>query len=337
MKTAIRATAILLALAGTGCQEQRSTGTSTETENAIVARSFPVDSILPSVSGNEDGAVVATVRLDSSNYDFSATRADGRDLDVVDQSENPLSFDLLAWEPSLSRGRLRVRIDPWNREHGAKLLVRTGLPAANRSSSAAVWRGIPADLRIAWSSILVDDFEAGNLLHNRLPDSSFWYLGGAVMNSGLVAADNGRSGSALHVGCNTNQCTSERGLLAATQISRSFRSFRALDSLELWAKGTGRLWVTFESLDSVQMGRMARGRIDSILPRRAWTARNLTSSWTRIVVRPEDFDPADNQFGNVGWLALRDSINYLVFHLDSGTGMWIDDIRFHGIVKDDLR
>ena len=337
MKTPARLASLVLPIVLLACQEQRSTGTSTETENAVVARSFPVDSILPPVLGSDDDPVVATLRLDASSFDFSSSRADGRDLDVVGSDDSPIAFDLVAWEPTASRGRLRIRIDPWLRAEHATIKVRSGLPPARRSSSSAVWKGIPADLRVAWSSVLVDDFETGNLMRNRLPDSSFWFLGGSIMNSGIASASSGRIGSALRLSCNANQCGNQRGLLAATMVSKGFRSLRSLDSIELWARGSGRLWVTLESLDSIQIGRLARGKIDSIQPRRAWSGRIVGSSWARLVVRPEDFDPADGQFGNVGWLAMRDSVNYVSFLLDGSSEIWIDDIRFHGIVADDLR
>lgn len=337
MKNATRMLVLLLLFAGAGCQDQRSAGTSTETENAIVARSFPVDSILPTLLGKDDDPVVATLRLDSSNFNFSSSRVDGKDLDVVTDDDKALAFDLVSWDPTAALGRLRVRLEPHYREQSSIIKVRTGLPAANRSSDSAVWKDVPSHLRLAWSSVLLDDFESGNLLHNGFPDSSFWFLGGSITGSGIVAASNGRSGSVLHLTCNLNQCTTDKGLLAATSLTNTYHSFRALDSIELWTRGTGRLWVTLESLDSLQMARLARGRIDSVQPRRAWTSRPLDTQWNRVAIRPSDFDPADGQEGNVGWLAMRDSINYFTILLDSGTEMWIDDIRFHGILAEDLR
>jgi len=327
----------LLVLLFPGCQEQRSAGTSTETENAIVARSFPVDSLLPSPGAPSDVPVVATLRLDASRFDFSASRRDAADLDVVDLAGVRLPFEVVRWEPAASEGRLRVRIEPGTRGIGARVVVRAGLPPASRASGAAVWRGIDAAGREAWNSVLVDDFESGNLLHNRLPDSSFWFLGGALPGSGLSPADSGRSGSALHVVCNTGACSPDPVLLAATRLAPAFRDFRSLDSIELWARGSGRLWITLEALDSVQMGRMARGRLDSIQPRRAWAPRSLGASWIRLVVRPTDFEPGDGRFGNVGWSVLGDSLNYLTFLLDGGSELWVDHIRLHGIVADDLR
>jgi hypothetical protein len=327
----------LLPMLVAGCLDERSAGTSTETENAVAARTFPVDSVLPPNCNSADHPVVATLRLDSSEFDFSTSRADGKDLEVSRTDGRAIPFEIVFWEPSAKQGRLRVRIDPSLRAPGARFQVRAGLPPAARASDAAVWEGIPAELRTLWNSVLVDDFESGNLLRNRLPDSSFWYLGGALMSSGSAEAGSSRTGKCLHVTCATGQCAVDRTILAATLLANTPRSFHSLDSIEFWARGSGRLWITLESLDSIQLGRVSRGRIDSLEPRRAWTSRILGGDWTRWSIRPTDFDSADGIAGNVGWAALRDSINYLTFLVDNGTEIWIDDIRLHGLVPDDLR
>ena len=337
MKRLIHTAALLLPLAGTGCQGPRMAGTTTETENAVAARWFPVDSILPGGSAPRDQAVVATLRLDRSGLDFSGSRGDGQDLDVVAADGRAVPFEIVYWDPANSRGRLRVRIDPWLRSSGSRILLRKGLSPAARSSAAAVWSGVSTPNRLAWNSVLVDDFEANNLLHNRLPDSSFWFLGGLIPASGSAPAGSGRSGTSLHLTCGPGQCDTAKTLLAATLLANTPRGFRSLDSVELWARGNGKLWITLESLDSTQMGRMSRGHIDSIQPRRTWTTRTLDTSWQRFSIAPSDFDKADGVAGNLGWSGVSDSINYLTFLVEGGTEVWIDDLRLHGVLPDDLR
>lgn len=320
-----------------GCLSTRSAGTSTETENAVVAISFSVDSALAGLAAPHNAAAVATLRLDETRYDFSASRQDGRDLEVVQPDGAPVPFEIVYWDPAASRGRVRVRIDPSWRWIGSRIVVRSGLTPANRQSPVEVWKGISASARSAWTSIPLDDFESGNLLHNKLPDSSFWFLGGAIPGSGIASAGLGRNGSALRLVCASGQCGTTRSILTATMLSRSGRNFRSLDSVELWIRGSGRLWVAMEFLDSLQSARLARGQIDSLEPRRAWTSTVADSTWRRIALRPSDFDLADGQYGNVGWESLRDSINYFSVLLEGGTEVWIDDLRFHGIVDADLR
>lgn len=337
MNLAIRTFALILPFAATGCLDERIGGTSTETENAVVARAFLVDSVLPRTDLPADEPVVATLRLDSSRFDFSASRADGQDLEIARMDGQAIPFEIAFWDPMNSRGRLRVRIDTSLRGTDERLQVRSGLSPANRASSTAVWAGIPSARRLAWNSSLVDDFESGSLLHNRLPDSSFWFLGGSVSASGPAPANAGRTGTSLHLACSPGQCGTDRTLLAATMLANSPRSFRSLDSIEFWGRGPGHVWITFESLDSVQMGRLQRGRLDSLQPRRCWTSRTLDTTWRRWSIKPSEFNTADSLSGNVGWTALRDSINYLTILFENGSELWIDDIRLHGIELEDLR
>lgn len=330
---ALWAVALLLA----GCSDPRSAGTSTETENAVTSVSFSIDSVLAGVPSRDGAATVATLRLDTTRFPVAATRRDGADLDVVRADGTPVPFEIVRWDPISGSGRLRVRIEASWRGSFSRILVRSGLPPAPRQSPAEVWRGIADSSRKAWTSIAVDDFESGNLLRNLLPDSSFWFLGGALPASGIAPAGPPRQGSALRLVCAAGQCSGRRAVLAATLLSRTGRDFRSLDSLEMWVKGSGRVWIALEFLDSLQSARLARGRLDSLEPRRAWTSRVLDSSWRRVAVGPSDFDPPDGQSGNVGWAALGDSVNYLSVLLEDGAEVWIDDPRLHGILGSDLR
>lgn len=337
MKTTIRTLALLLPFAATGCLDERLGGTSTETENAVAVRSFPVDSVLPPGDLPSNDPVVATLRLDSSKFEFAGTQKDGLALSIVDADERLLPFEVLYWDPAHSRGRLRVRIDSSIRKPGSRLEVRSGPHSTNLASSRAVWADIPAEQKLAWTSVLVDDFEGGSTFQNRLPNGSFWFMGGFLPASGLASNVDGRPGTSLHLACTVGQCDNSRALLGATLLANTPRGFRSLDSLEIWARGSGRIWITLESLDSVQMGRVQRGHIDSVEPQRAWTSRELTTSWHRFSVSPSDFAKVDGVPSNVGWEALRDSVNYLTFLLENGSDVWIDDIRLHGILADDLK
>ncbi|HNY32627.1 MAG TPA: hypothetical protein PKO15_17210 [Fibrobacteria bacterium] len=334
-RTAPFALAALLALYG--CFEERSAGTSTETENAISARLIRGDSIFPPSEAFPGETVVATLQLDSTVVDFSRTRPDAKDLEVVRMDGQAIPFEVNFWDREHSRGRVQVRLEPMMRMHGSHFWLRWGLPPAERQSTEQLWSGIPDNRRLAWNSVLVDDFETGSTLHNRLPDSSFWYFGPKFLPSGLVSPGSDGKGSSLHLACLTGQCDTGRSIFTATMLAATRRSLRGLDSVELWARGSGNLWVTFESLDSVQMGRMSRGQIDSIQPMRCWAPRQLSSTWQRVVVRPSDFLAPDGNRGNVGWDAVRDSINYLVFLMDGGSEFWIDDIRLHGVLRQELQ
>jgi len=337
MKSTIRSLALLIPFAATGCLNERLAGTSTETENAVAARSFPVDSVLPSGDIPLTDPVVATLRLDSSKFDFAGTLKDGLALSVVGTNDQPIPFEVVYWDPSRFQGRIRVRFDSSLRKPGARFDVRSGAEPTNLASADAVWAGIPVEQKLSWTSALVDDFEGGSLLHNRLPNGSFWFQGGFLPASGLASNVNGRTGSSLHLACTIGQCDNTRALLGATLLANTPRGFRSLDSIELWARGSGRIWIALESLDSIQMGRMQRGRLDSIQTKRTWISQELDTSWHRLRIRPADFDAPSGLDGNVGWIALRDSVNYLTLLLENGSDVWIDDIRLHGILPDDLK
>jgi hypothetical protein len=110
-----------------------------------------------------------------------------------------------------------------------------------------------------------------------------------------------------------------------------------MDSIVFQARGSGRVRLSLEHLDSSQIQLVYQGRLGELHPSRTWTSRTLYAGWSRIALRPADFDAADGLSGNVGWSGVRDSINYLTFFIEGGSEMWLDDIRFHGIVRGDLR
>lgn len=319
-----------------GCFDDRSAGTSTETENAVVARSILVDSALEPWERTGTSPTVATLRLDATNFDFALSRDSGLDLAVLASDSTPIPFDIVYWDRVAERGRIQVRIDGPSLLPQARIALFRNLHPAHRSNSAKVWEGITDDQKLSLNSALVDDFEGGSILHNRLPDTSFWYLGGNLAASGLATGP-GRTGTALHLSCLAGQCDTGRALLAATLLASSARSFRSMDSLDLWVRGTGTLWITLEHLDSVELVKIQKGLIDSLQPQRAWTSRAIDTTWRRICIKPDGFDAPDGKSGNIGWTGVRDSVNYLTFLLQGGTEMWVDDIRFHGINKGDLR
>ena len=320
-----------------GCFDDRSAGTSTETENAVAARSILVDSVLQPWESSLAAPTVATLRLDSTNFDFARSRDSGLDIAVEAEDSSPIPFDVVSWDRVADRGRIQVRIDGPRLLPLARFLLVWNLPVSHRSDPAAVWSGITDSQKLSLNSVLVDDFEGGSILHNRLPDTSFWYVGGFIPSSGLSSAGAGRAGTAFHLVCGPGQCDTGRTTLAATLLATSPRSLRSMDSIVFWARGTGSIWVAMEHLDSLQLLRIQKGQIDSLQPLRAWTSRALDTAWREIRLAPTDFDPPDGKFGNIGWTGVRDSLNYITFQIQGGAEMWIDDIRVHGINRADLR
>jgi hypothetical protein len=334
-----RLLALPLAMLFLACSDPESAGgTSTETENSVACRSIPVDSVLDSSERLGWNPAVATLRFDASNFDFSRSADSGLGLAVVgSDSTTPIPFEVVFWDSLSGRGRIHVRIEGGLLLPRRRFLLRWGRSRLRLSDSAEVWAGVTDSQRTASTSTLVDDFEGGSLLRNRLPDASFWYLGGSLTGSGLDSASPGRGGTTLRLACATGQCDTGRTLLAATLLAGSPRCLRSLDSVVVWARGGGKLWISMEHLDSTQVRYANTGKLDSLHPSRAWANRAIDSGWSRIAFRPSDFDAADGVSGNVGWAGVRDSINYITFLLEGADQLRLDDIRLHGIVPADLR
>jgi hypothetical protein len=299
-----------------GCSGDQVAGGSSETENAVVARVFPVDSLLPAWNRPVGTATVATVRLDSANFDFQLSDSMGFDLDVRRANGSRVPFEISHWDRMRREGRLHVRMDPDLRQPGASIQLWRGLARVDRSDPAGLWSGIADSLRLNLTSVLVDDFESGSN-RVRLPDSSTWFLG---TGTGTVPAGAGRQGNALHM----VSTGSDAVVLAAALLASTPRRLGAIDSIVFWARGTGRLRVAMEhALPGSQLV--------------AWTARDLDTAWRRVSVRPASFDSAAASSGGARWADILDSATHLSYWLDGQGEAWIDDPRLFGIDRDDLR
>lgn len=300
-----------------GCGTDRVAGSSSETEN-MLSRAIPVDSLVSSWNHPVNGVTVATIRLDSSNFDFSKSTSKGLDVSVERANGGLLPFEIVLWDSAAARARLHVRLDSSLLAGSKHIVLRWGAVRMVRTDPVAVWKAVPDSQRQRVNSVLIDDFEHGTVA-SLLPNGNPWYVS---MNDStplsvpsLVA---GRSGTVAHF--SYVKPYSLMGLSLG-----GHRSLRSLDSMVLYARGTGVLLPAFDNLDSGTGGK-------------AWKHVPLDSTtWKRIVIRPQDLDTADNLAGNVGWLAVRDRVSYLTFLVAAGHDVYLDDIRLYGIDRDDLK
>lgn len=317
---------LALALLGTSCDSERRAGGSVETEN-VTALVVEVDSIAP-LSAREGGLpIVATVRLDSTNFDFLPAGANGEHLAVERLDGAAVPFTIQRWEAREKWARVQIRIEGESLRKGSRIRLRSGSIRPSMSDSVTVWAWIPNDLVERWTSVLVDDFEQG-FLRTRLPIASPWYVkqadSGTISIPVLEAAGDGRTGTAVRFDYDAPPPRSGYVLLGTTLASRPV-DFSSLDSIVFWAKGTGILSV---SLDH----HFPNGEVT-----KTWMHDSLDANWTRWSVRPQDFDPAGPGGGNLGWESLHDSVTTLsIFAAGTGTVM-LDDIRFFGMHEDDFR
>lgn len=304
-----------------GCGTDRVAGSSSETEN-MLARAIPVDSLVSPWNHPVNGVTLATIRLDSSNFDFSKSTAAGLDVSLERADGRLLPFEIVQWDSVAARARLRVRLDSSLLAGKQRILLRWGLVRMIRTDPVAVWNAVSDTQRLEVNSVLIDDFENGTL-SSLLPNGNTWYV---IQNDSvrvttvptLVPASLGRAGAAAHF--SYKQPYSLMGLALG-----GHRSLRSLDSMVFWARGTGVLMPAFDNIDSGTGGK-------------AWTHITLDSTvWTRIRIRPQDLDTADNLAGNVGWIPVRDRVGNLTFLAAAGTEVYLDDIRLYGIDRDDLK
>lgn len=309
-----------------GCGSDKLAGNSVETEN-ISARVLSVDSLLPSWNHPDTGGTVGTLRFDASDFDFSHSTPDGRDLRLERLDSTLLPFEIVEWDQTARLGRVRVRLDSSLLQPGARFRLRWGLPNPKTlSNPAATWEGIDDSLVLALTSVLVDDFRIGNDT-TLLPTHPVWNAyasdSASVLGFAFPAAGAGFAGMALHL---QYQAAAPRYAVATTTLVQSGvpRSLRVLDSLVFWVRGSGNFWVAFDHLTNGSGPK-------------AWMSVSLDSVWTRVRMRPQDLDTADGVGGNIGWDGVRDSVTDLAFIVNSGGDLWLDSVRLYGPDRDDLK
>lgn len=89
-----------------------------------------------------------------------------------------------------------------------------------------------------------------------------------------------------------------------------------LDSVSFMARGDGRVSLAFDHWDDV----------DSAFTDKAWIHIEISSSWTRYVVKPSNFLKADSIGGNTGWDSVKKTVTNITFFGNNGKEFWLDDV-----------
>lgn len=324
----IHAPTILLLALLCGCGEDRSSSTTSETENVVTAREFIVDSILPAWLPLDSRPVVATLRLNASHLPFDSIDSAARSLDFVDMDGEMLPFEISYWDKASKSGRIHVRIEDPRASLSSRIRMRWNRPAVDRSNADSTWKGITPDRRLILNSLLLDDFEDGDVV-SRVPSGASWFTSApqestSVEPPGIVRDSLRRSGNVLSAAFVADR-SKFRYVVLGLGFGTLPLAFRGMDSLTLAVRGPTRL--------SVQCEHVGAG-----VTRKAWLHFDLDSTWKTLSIKPGDFLPADGTGSNVvGWDGVRDSINALTFLMSGGTRVWMDDIRIHGLNQDDFR
>jgi hypothetical protein len=324
---ALQSAASALALVFCSCADQRLGGNTTQTENTAAARVIRVDSILPEWNAPGNGATIATLRLDSFNFDFSQSDSSARDLAIETKDKRPVPFEVVYWDKFARLGRLHVRLDSSLLRPNSEFVFLWNQPLLSLSNPTEVWRALPDSQKLELTSVSVADFENRSAT-TLLPTQPSWITGRSdsakIDSLEFKSAGAGRSGNALTIGYSITGKLSYVVVKTPLTFDEQQRNIRSMDSLVFWTRGTkgAGYFIAFDHKELFK----------------AWMLDTLDTVWTRVRIRPSDLIPASNSNGgNKGWEAVRDSTTHLSFIVTGGTRFWLDSVRIYGINQDDLR
>lgn len=95
----------------------------------------------------------------------------------------------------------------------------------------------------------------------------------------------------------------------------------ATDSIVLYARGTGVISIAFETLGSLN----TEGKT------LAYDTLDTGNEWERRVIKPADFKPRDDLYGNLGWDVISKVVTTISIAAYDETEFWIDDIVLYGV------
>lgn len=94
----------------------------------------------------------------------------------------------------------------------------------------------------------------------------------------------------------------------------------ATDSIVYYARGKGVISIILETLgESNTEGKTLA--YDTL----------KTDEWQRRVIKPENFKPRDDKYGNLGWEVISENVTTISIAAYDSTEFWIDDVVFYGI------
>ena len=128
----------------------------------------------------------------------------------------------------------------------------------------------------------------------------------------------GRSGLVVHFEYDE---TYPSFAVIGTRLTNTTHDWSRLDSIVAWVRGDGDIEIILENFS-----------FDKNYKASYKTKAN--SKWTRLVVRPEDFNTVHRDYH--GWDATKDKITHFSLFAYNGTEIWLDNVRLYGINRDDF-
>ena len=99
-----------------------------------------------------------------------------------------------------------------------------------------------------------------------------------------------------------------------------------MDSVVFYARGTGVYSIIFESLgkSNLEGKTLANDTLKS------------NDEWKRVCIKPSNFKPRDDMYGNFGWDAVSEAVTTITVAAYDSTELWIDDITLYGVKPSDF-
>ncbi|WP_294112415.1 hypothetical protein [uncultured Fibrobacter sp.] len=96
----------------------------------------------------------------------------------------------------------------------------------------------------------------------------------------------------------------------------------ATDSIVFYARGTGVISIAFETLGSSNV----EGKT------LAYDTLATDGEWSRRVIKPSNFKPRDDLYGNLGWDVVSKAMTTISIAAYDDTEFWIDDVVLYGVM-----
>lgn len=141
----------------------------------------------------------------------------------------------------------------------------------------------------------------------------------------IVDAGAGREGNAIHWESSAKHGNwSFYGIWICKEESPCDLS--TLDSIVYYARGNGVISIAFETLGSSN----TEGKT------LAYDTLKTSDEWQRRVIKPANFKPRDDLYGNLGWDVISKAVTTISIAAYDDTEFWMDDVVLYGIKPSDF-
>ena len=141
----------------------------------------------------------------------------------------------------------------------------------------------------------------------------------------IVEAGADRDGNALHWESSAKHGNwSFYGIWVCKEESPC--NLSAIDSIVYYARGNGVISIAFETL----------GASNTEGKTLAYDTLTTSDEWKRRVIRPANFKPRDDLYGNLGWDVISKAVTTISIAAYDDTEFWIDDVVLYGAKPSDF-